>query len=124
MYKFPLPYYNISGCDVELHEEWLIERLTERSDEEIQCSRSINVFHYDGITTIHQSDSQFDDYWGLKVEGHIGLVITTGCSNWCHKRDSKFMVAEDGRFDELLDTSETYFEISDEYLALQFKLIL
>jgi hypothetical protein len=124
MYRFQLPYYNISGCDAEQNEERLIEWLTERSDEEIQSSRSVNVLHYDGITTIDQSDLQLDDYWNFKVEGHIGLISTTGCSTWRHNRESRLIVTADRRFHELLDTSETYFEISDEYLALQFKLIL
>jgi hypothetical protein len=124
MYKFPLPFYNITGCNLELHEEWLIEWLTERSDEEIQSTRSVNVFHPDGIATIYQSDPQLEDYWNLNVAGHIGLINTVGCNTWHHKRNSMFMVDENKRFHELLDTSETYFEISDEYLALQFKLIL
>jgi hypothetical protein len=111
MYKFSLPFYNISGCEPEQNEERLIDWLTEQIQDGI-------------ITTIYQDDPQWDDYWNFEVPGAVDLIVTVGGETWRHTRVAKFMIYDNGGWEEFLDKSETFFTIDDEYLALQFKLIM
>ncbi len=124
MYTFPLPFYNIAGCATEQKEERLIDWLVEQTGERKRTSRAVNVIHDDGTTTIYPGDRQFDDHWYFKVPGIMDLVFVTGGDAWYHKRIARFEVGKFGQFEELLDDSEIHFAIEDEFLALQFKLIM
>jgi hypothetical protein len=124
MYKFSLPFYNISGCEPEQNEERLIEWLTEQTGESVLPCRTVKTIQDGIITTIYQDDPQWDDYWNFEVPGAVDLIVTVGGETWRHTRVAKFMIYDNGGWEELLDESETYFIIDDEYLALQFKLIM
>jgi hypothetical protein len=125
MNKFSLPYYNISGCDAEQNEDRLIEWLAERTECAVQRTRTINTFNH-GYTTVVPADSpDWERYWDLAIPGGVELINLTGCSEWMHYRVSRFLVLDNGHWIEFPNIeSECYFEIADEYLALQFKLIL
>jgi hypothetical protein len=132
MTRFQLPFYNIAGCEAEQREDQLIEWLTERSDDEVKRTRTIYTSDYieDDIKyqvwqEIPVDSPQWEDYWALEVPGLVKLVNTIGCKDWYHRREVMFLVYDNRSWDDFnLDENEIYIDIADEYLALQFKLIM
>lgn len=127
MNRFELPFYNIAECETEQREDRLIEWLSANTSYKVvNTTRSIQLLDLDNVwITLSEQYPKWEDYWDFKVPGVIKLIHETGNEYWTHHRESLFVVRDGGHWDDYNDLNDNriWFDIPDDYLAIQFKLI-
>lgn len=127
MNRFELPFYNIAECDTEKREDQLIEWLSERTSYEVEHTRVIQLLDLDNVwTTLPDQSPNWYDYWDFKIPGTIKLIHETGNEHWTHHRESLFVVKANGNWEDYndLEDNRIWIDVPDDYLAIQFKLIM
>jgi hypothetical protein len=110
------------------NDDRLVAWLTEQSGHEVETVPTMNIIDVRGRTPITPDDSQWQRYWNLIESCTVEKIINTGNDVWCHCRQQIITVIGRDKFavtrQEVVLSHESFFVISDDTLAVQFKLIL
>jgi hypothetical protein len=110
------------------NDDRLLDWLTEQSGDDIEIVPAMNIIDVRGRTPIIPDDSQWQRYWDLIDSCTVEKIINTGNDVWCHCKQQIINVMGPNKFSgprhEVVLSHESFFVITDDTLAVQFKLIL